>query len=101
MFVTVFHNTLIVRLVKYGLEEEIKVVGKLAGQPDQNNCHEPNWRSISSVVSQGLILKQILFNVFISYRGALSKFRVAHHGEQSMHWSYSFIHLFRSISQVG
>lgn len=64
MFVMVSHNNLIVKLVKYGLEGEIKVVGKLSGQPGQNSYDKHNWRPISSVVFQGLILEQILFNIF-------------------------------------
>ena len=42
------------------------MVGKLAGQPSQNSWSQ-NWRPISSIVSQGLVPEQILFNVFIRY----------------------------------
>lgn len=40
--------------MKYGLEDEIRMVGKLTGQ---NHWDEPNCRPISSAVSEGLILK--------------------------------------------
>jgi len=88
MFVTVSHSIRIIKLMKCGLEGEIRVVGKLDGQAGQNSCKEPSWRLISSVVSLGLILEQTLFNVFLSYMDdriecMLSKFMVADCRRQS------------------